>query len=58
MAWLSCNSAPDEKRAASVGITLTLANIGPLVDLNHSISRMQDADRNTRRYCLRADLHH
>ncbi|KAF2194634.1 retrograde regulation protein 2 [Zopfia rhizophila CBS 207.26] len=31
MAWLSMNSAPDGKRAAAVGITLTLTNVGGIV---------------------------
>ncbi|KIV93764.1 hypothetical protein PV10_04955 [Exophiala mesophila] len=31
MAWLSLNTAPDGKRSASVGITLTLTNIGGIV---------------------------
>jgi len=30
-AWLSSNCAPDGKRAASLGITLTLSNIGGIV---------------------------
>ena len=30
-AWLSCNCAPDGKRAASLGILLTLTNIGGIV---------------------------
>lgn len=30
MAWMSLNTAPDGKRSASVGITLTLTNIGML----------------------------
>ncbi|CAM1509705.1 Fc.00g000400.m01.CDS01 [Cosmosporella sp. VM-42] len=31
IAWLSCNCAPDGKRAASLGILLTLTNIGGIV---------------------------
>jgi hypothetical protein len=31
IAWLSSNCAPDGKRAASVGILLTLTNIGGVV---------------------------
>lgn len=30
-AWLSCNTAPEGKRAATVGITLTLTNIGGII---------------------------
>ncbi|OAA54570.1 high-affinity nicotinic acid transporter [Niveomyces insectorum RCEF 264] len=30
-AWLSCNCAPDGKRAASLGILLTLTNIGGVI---------------------------
>lgn len=29
--WLSCNTAPEGKRAATVGITLTLTNIGGII---------------------------
>ncbi|RVX68862.1 hypothetical protein B0A52_07517 [Exophiala mesophila] len=30
-AWMSCNTAPEGKRAATIGITLTLTNIGGII---------------------------
>jgi hypothetical protein len=53
MAWLSLNCAPDGKRAASVGITLTLTNIGKGCISGYSSVAIAD---NTRWYCIGPDL--
>ncbi|ETI24905.1 hypothetical protein G647_04275 [Cladophialophora carrionii CBS 160.54] len=52
MAWLSCNSAPDGKRAASVGITLTLTNIGGIVSGQIYIVKQAPQYRLGHAWCL------
>ncbi|KAH8809424.1 retrograde regulation protein 2 [Xylogone sp. PMI_703] len=52
MTWLSVNSAPDGKRAASVGITLTISNIGGIVSGQIYATQQAPAFRLGHAWCL------